>query len=127
MKTQDLIEQAEQNIRQAIEDYSRHTYSLEVIEDMSSAFIKRLAKDSVLAKQRLRDIFSRSSTWDEHLDAFVIDATKTHEPNLERISELSREILPADRDLAGVIRFFSHEPVSQRGGGGHISSFRTTS
>lgn len=116
MKTQDLIEQAEQNIRQAIEDYSRHTYSLEVIEDMSSAFIQRLAKDSVLAKQRLREIFSRSSTWDEHLDAFVIDATKTHEPNLERISELSREILPADRDLAGVIRFFSHEPVSQRGG-----------
>lgn len=124
MKTEDLIKQAESGIRQAIKDYGKHTSRQAVIEDMSEAFIQRLARDSVLAKQELRGIFSRSSTWDEHLDAFVIDATKTHEPNMERIAELSREILPADRELAGVVRFFSHEPISLRGGGDYSFSER---
>lgn len=89
----EIIAQAEKNIRQAIEDYARHTNQTEVIEDISNAFIKRLAEDSSYAKQDLRKLFSKSPVWDEKIDALVINGTRTHNPDYNRIRELATDIL----------------------------------
>lgn len=50
MEMSEIIKQAEENIRQAIEDYRRHTHQTEVLDNISNAFIKRLAEDSSRAK-----------------------------------------------------------------------------
>lgn len=54
------IHQAEENIRQALEDYGKHTCQKDILEDVSDSFIETLARDSVDAKQELRDLFSKS-------------------------------------------------------------------
>ena len=69
MEMQDIIRQAEENIRQAIRDYGRHTYQMDVLEDISDEFIVRLAEDSSEAKQELRELFSKSPVWHPELDA----------------------------------------------------------
>lgn len=51
MEMQEIIRQAESNIRQAVEDYGAHTYQMDVLEDISDEFIERLARDSSYAKQ----------------------------------------------------------------------------
>ena len=53
MEMSEIIKQAEENIRQAIEDYRRHTHQTEVLDNISNAFIKRLAEDSSRAKSPL--------------------------------------------------------------------------
>ena len=58
MEMQEIIRQAESNIRQAVEDYGAHTYQMDVLEDISDEFIERLARDSSYAKQGLRELFS---------------------------------------------------------------------
>lgn len=93
MEMNEIIAQAEKNIRQAIEDYRRHTNQTEVIDDISNAFIERLAKDSSYAKQDLRKLFSKSPVWDEKIDALVINGTRTHNPDYNRIRELAADIL----------------------------------
>ena len=54
MEIQQIIKQAEQDIRQAIKDYGAHTKQTEVLDDVSERFIRRLARDSAYAKQGLR-------------------------------------------------------------------------
>lgn len=92
MEIQELIARAEQNIRTALEDYGRHTEQQEILEDVTDAFIHRLAKDSTLAKQKLRELFSKSPAWDPELDAIVINGSRTHEPDSIEINALIFEI-----------------------------------
>ena len=100
MEMQEIIKQTEQDIRQAIKDYGAHTKQTEVLDDVSERFIRRLARDSAYAKQGLRELFSRSPVWDERIGALVINGTRTHDPDYDRILELGLEILQdaLDRD-----------------------------
>lgn len=119
MEMNEIIEQAEENIYTAIADYRRHTSQTEVLDDISESFIVRLARDSSHAKQELRELFSQSPVWDSKLDALVINGTRTHNPDPDRIMELGKEILsPAccnDRliyltyeSMLRVVRFFAY-------------------
>lgn len=87
------IEKAEQNIRQALKDYGRHTSQKDILCDVTESFITRLARDSVKAKADLRELFSKSPVWNPELDALVINGTRTHDPDPDRICELGRQIL----------------------------------
>jgi len=116
MEMHEIIKQAEENIRQAVRDYGRHTYQMTVIEDISDGFIERLAKDSSYAKQGLRELFSKSPVWDAKLDALVINGTRTHDPDYQLIRDLARQILWAPlyradddqkRDILQAIDFFA--------------------
>lgn len=129
MEMQQIIEQAEQNIRQALKDYGRHTDQTQVLYDVSNCFIKRLAKDSSYAKQELRDLFSKSPVWDERLDALVINGTRTHNPDQGRIYDLGMEILegwvrqnggiwsPASDDVKKIVAFFSSKDEERKAEG----------
>lgn len=88
-----VIEQSEENIRQALRDYAEHTSQTDVLDDVSDAFIKRLAKDNAYAKQELRELFSQSPVYDAKLDALVINGTRTHDPDPSLVVALAREIL----------------------------------
>lgn len=88
-----VIAQSEENIRLALEDYARHSTETTVMDDVSEAFIKRLAKDNAYAKRELRELFSQSPVYDSELDALVINGTRTHDPDPERIIALGRDIL----------------------------------
>lgn len=92
MEMQQIIEQAERNIRQALGDYGKHTHQKDVLEDVSDRFIERLARDSSWAKNDLRNLFSKSPVWDERIDALVINGTRTHDPDYSRIRELGFQI-----------------------------------
>ena len=85
----DKIEMNERNIKQAIADYRRHTTSTEVLDDVSDAFIKRLAADNYAAKSELRDLFRKSPAWNEELDAIVINGSRTHNPDYARIKRFA--------------------------------------
>ena len=93
MEMQEIIKQTEQDIRQAIKDYGAHTKQTEVLDDVSERFIRRLARDSSYAKQGLWELFSRSPVWNEKIGALVINGTRTHDPDYDRILELGRDIL----------------------------------
>ncbi len=93
MEMQEIIEQAEQNIRQALRDYGAHTSMTDVLDDVSNNFIHRLAVDSSYAKQGLRELFSKSPVWDGKLEALVINGTRTHDPDYNRICSLENDIL----------------------------------
>lgn len=92
MEMEQIIQQAEQNIWQAIDDYRRHTTNTEVLDDIEDNFVCTLARDSSYAKQGLRELFSKSPVWDEKIDALVINGTRTHNPDYERIRGLARQI-----------------------------------
>lgn len=93
MDMQDIIRQAEANIRQAVRDYRAHTYQTDVLDDISDAFIKRLAEDSSYAKQELRELFSKSPAWHPELDALIINGTRTHDTDYQRVDNLAHQIL----------------------------------
>ena len=93
MEAKEKIALAEENIRQALADYRRHTTQTEVLDDVSECFITRLARDNYYAKQELRELFRKSPVWNEELDALVINGTRTHEPDYRRISDLAWQIL----------------------------------
>lgn len=114
MDMQQIIEQAERNIRQALIDYAAHTGQTDVVEDCCDTFIRRLAEDSSRAKQGLRELFSQSPVWDAELDALVINGTRTHNPNYERIEELGREILRPvwNDDCYYALRLFTNPDAS---------------
>ncbi len=57
MNKNELISLTEQNIRQAVKDYGNHTFSTDVLDDVSDDFIRQLAHDSVVAKVDLRFLF----------------------------------------------------------------------
>lgn len=117
MEMQQIIERAERNIRNALEDYGAHTNQRDVLDDVSETFIRTLARDSAYAKQGLRELFSKSPVWDEELDALVINGTRTHDPDYDRIRSLARDILRPVRmsadyilrnDIDMVIEFFAN-------------------
>lgn len=84
MDIEKVIAQSEENIRQALQDYARHSTETAVMDDASDAFIHRLAKDNAYAKRELRELFSQSPVYDSKLDALVINGTRTHDPDPER-------------------------------------------
>ena len=89
MEAKEKIRLAEENIRQALIDYGRHTSRTEVLDDVPDAFIRRLEKDNYYAKQKLRELFKKSPVWNEELDALVINGTRTHDPDYSRIGDLA--------------------------------------
>lgn len=109
MEVEELIKQAEENIQQALEDYEAHTYQTEVLEDVEDVFIQQLAEDSTYAKQELRELFSKSPVWHPELDALIINGTRTHDPDYQRIGTLARKIL--------------HKPIVQAADGGDYSRY----
>ena len=121
MEMQEIIERAEANIRQALNDYGAHTRQTDVLDDVTDTFIKRLAKDSSYAKQNLRELFSKSPVWDAKLDALVINGTRTHNPDYDRVYQLATQILEkplrsGDYDFDTVmnaISFFSNPEASE--------------
>ena len=92
MNNHELVLLTEKNIRQALEDYRKHTDSTEVLDDVTEDFIRTLAYDSVVAKTDLRNLFQSSPAWDENLQALVINGTRTHNPDFNIISDLAHDI-----------------------------------
>lgn len=64
-----------------------------MLDDVSDKFIHRLAEDNAYAKKELRELFSQSPVYDSKLDALVINGTRTHDPDPDRIVALARDIL----------------------------------
>lgn len=93
MEMTELIERAKRNIWEALGDYGRYTSQTSVLDDCTESFVSQLASDSCHAKQGLRELFSKSPVWDAELDALVINGTRTHDPDPDRIYALGTEIL----------------------------------
>ena len=109
-----LVALNEKNIRTAIVDYRRHTSEVTVLDDISEDFIQRLAVDSFNSKAELRNLFSTSPAWNEDLQAIVINGTRTHNPDSDKIEDLAFKILkPFEKDaelchnIIQAIHFFS--------------------
>ena len=114
----------EQNIRTAVDDYFRHSSSdgsREIRDDISEHFIERLAVDAARGKRDLRNLLRKSPSWDEHLQAVIINGTRTHDPDYAYVSRLAHEITdPWTRDksrndmhrLDDALRYFSRPNVS---------------
>lgn len=122
MDMSELIERTKQNIWQAISDYGKHTDQTSVMDDCTANFVNQLASDSCYAKQELRELFSKSPVWDANLDALVINGTRTHDPDPDRIYALGTDILSeaiyrADNSLPiyDAIRFFYDPNFEQEG------------
>lgn len=94
------VQLAKANIRRALRDYGRHTSQTAVLEDVSDEFVSRLAKDSVKVKAGLRALFSKSPAWNDELQALVINGTRTHNPDYDRIHGLASEILRPAQEAA---------------------------
>ena len=108
MNIEEKIEKNKQNIWQALDDYRAHTSSTEVLDDITDDFVNRLARDNAYAKMELRQLFCTSPVWNEELDALIINGTRTHNPDYERIRKLASDILaPAyeacDKEKRGLL------------------------
>ena len=120
MTDEEKIVLLEKNIRQAITDYARHTRQNDVMHSMCDRFVTTLAKDSVEAKRKLRELFRQSPVWDEELDALVINGTRTHDPDPDVIYTLASEILDHawtpenDALLRQAKEFFAFTPSAPR-------------
>lgn len=124
MDMSELIERTKQNIWQAISDYGKHTDQTSVMDDCTANFVNQLASDSCYAKQSLRQLFSKSPVWDSELDALVINGTRTHDPDPDRIYQLGADILSdaiyrADGNrvnlIRNAIRFFYDPAFEEQG------------
>lgn len=124
MDMSELIERTKQNIWQAISDYGKHTDQTSVMDDCTANFVNQLASDSCYAKQELRELFSKSPVWDANLDALVINGTRTHDPDPNRIYSLGIDILSeaiyrADGNrvnlIRNAIRFFYDPAFEEQG------------
>lgn len=123
MEIQEKIKLAKANIWKAIKDYKAHTYQRNVLDDISDDFVNTLAEDNTYAKQHLRDLFRKSPVWNEELDALVINGTRTHNPDYERVYELAEAILAPARmtadsktnvKIAKAIRFFTKPNAKEK-------------
>lgn len=115
MELQDKIALTKQNIYQALADYDAHVdkYNIQMADEVSSDFVERLARDSVAAKQNLREMLRKSPVWDEKLDALVINGTRTHDPNYDRIYSLAYNILiPARNRMDAVGRALLEDAIN---------------
>ena len=117
MNYEDKVQLTKDNIRKAINDYWKHTERGTSLRDnISETFINRLARESVQAKENLRNMLRKHPAWNEELDALVISASTTHNPDNNKIWNLSRQIFvdkldnyDADsrEDLCNALRYFS--------------------
>lgn len=113
MNMEEKVAMAERNIRIAMVDYNEHI-DMEDRITTDEPFIKRLAKDSTKAKQDLRDLFRKSPSWDEGLDAIVLNGNRTHEPVASKVYEGVTDLLvkarpiPCPDDIYGIARFFAY-------------------
>lgn len=113
MSIEEKIAMAEQNIRLAMIDYNEHL-DLEDRILTDEPFVKRLAEDSTKAKQELRELFRKSPSWDEGLDAIIINGNRTHEPVASKVYEGVTDLLvkarpiPCPDDIYGIARFFAY-------------------
>lgn len=131
---EEKIKMEEQRIRDAIKSYGAHTNQHTVIEDVCEDFYVRLAKDSVSAKQSLRDLFRKSPVWNEELDALVINGNRTHTTNYERVRSLFWQIFDPMwnntndqklRDnLENAAHFFAHPEASKDMPADYIASIK---
>ena len=121
---EEKIVMAVQNIRTALDDYNRHIDDCDQIA-WSEPFVKRLASDSTKAKQDLRELFRKSPSWDEELDAIVLNDSRTHEQVAGKVYEGVVDLLvkarpmPYPDDIHGIASFFAyheneHLPTVQR-------------
>lgn len=103
-------EMQEENIRVALADYARYINDgKDIMEDVSEDFISAVATDNVENKNELRELFRLSPCWDEKLDALVINGTRTHNPDYQRINNLM------DYMFKGIIRKLGdEEPAKYR-------------
>lgn len=132
MEMQEVISRAERNIRQALRDYGAHTSQTDVLDDVTDEFIYRLAADSSYAKQGLRKLFSKSPVWNEELDALVINGTRTHDPDYDRIHRLAMQILEKPfksldysyNDILKAVCFFSNPDASERDRESYIEAIK---
>ena len=132
MGMQETINRAERNIRQALKDYAAHTSQTEVLDDVTDGFITRLAADSSYAKQGLRELFSKSPVWNEELDALVINGTRTHDPDYDRIHRLAMQILEKPfksldydyNDILKAVCFFSNPDASEHDRESYIEAIK---
>lgn len=132
MDMQEVIERAERNIRQALRDYAAHTDKTDVLEDVSDAFIEHLAADSSYAKQGLRELFSKSPVWNEKLDALVINGTRTHDPDYDRVHQLAMQILEKPfksldydyNDILKAICFFSNPDANESDRASYVAAIQ---
>ena len=90
MKDEENIRLAEENIRQALRDYGRHTSHTEILDNVSDTFTMRLERNSYYAKVGLRELFRKFPVWNKGLDALIINGTITHNPDYNRIKDLPR-------------------------------------
>ncbi len=115
----DLILNLKEAITTALDDYGRHTTCHAVLESVDISFIDRLAHDSAKSKEKLRQLFRKSDTWNEDLQAIVINGNKTHQPDPIYIKTIIKNILHSaiykgtletytDRDQ--IIEFFCSLP-----------------
>lgn len=93
MEIEKIIELNERNIRTALADYARYIDNTTIIDDVSDTFIHGLASDNAYAKSELRELFRKSPVWDEQLEALVINGTRTHNPDPDRIQFLAHLLL----------------------------------
>ena len=90
---EELFNKAQVWISTGMEDYGKHTKQKFAIDDISTTFIKTYARDSIRAKSALRELFRKSPVWNEELQALVINGTRTHDPDPDRIRDLAFSIL----------------------------------
>lgn len=93
MDIEKVIEKNKRNIWQAIDDYKAHACNTDILDDITADFVDRLAKDNANAKSELRELFRKSPVWNEELDALVINGTRTHNTDYDRIRNLANKIL----------------------------------
>lgn len=98
---------SKENIRRAFEDYNKHIYAKSRIINVSNMFIHNLAFDNAYNKNDLRQLFRKSSSWNEELDAIVINGTRTHAPDPDVIYRLGHDILKEKFDAADE-RYYVH-------------------
>ena len=120
MDIQDKTKLTRANIWKAIDDYKAHTHQSDMLDEITDDFVNNLAEDSVSFKRDLRALFRKSPAWNEELDALVINGTRTHNPDYDRVYELAEAILAPARmaadgetnmKIAHAIRFFARPKI----------------
>ena len=113
---EEKITMAEQNIRLAMVDYNEHL-DLEDRILTDEPFVKRLAESSTKAKQELRELFRKSPSWDEELDAIVLNGNRTHEPDPWKVHDGVIDLLSlaegkiARADMADIAQFLAYHDI----------------
>ena len=79
----------ERNIRTALYDYNAHTRNEVLYTD---DFVKAMAREALLGKADLRELFRKSPAWNEELQALVINGNRTHEPDPYKVRSLAKDI-----------------------------------